>query len=101
MQNLKTIVFVAGALLLILAAVIGCLSIKNLAGIRSADSYEDKGVYTFSPYKVQPVQEKNTGASGRDRRELYRRTAEEIQHFFKSVGGIPSALFADMVCDMV
>ena len=48
MQNLKTIVFIGGVLLLILAAVIGYLSIKNLSGIRSADSYEDKGVYTFS-----------------------------------------------------
>lgn len=68
MQNLKPIVSIAGVLLLILTAVIGYLSIKNLSGIRSADSYEDKGVYTFSPYQVLPVQVKNTGASGRDRR---------------------------------
>lgn len=65
MQKLKSIVFIAGVLLLILAAVIGYLSIKNLADVRSADSYEDKGVYTFSPYEVLPVQVKNTGASGR------------------------------------
>ena len=68
MKNLKKIVFVGGVLLLILTAMIGYLSIKNLSGIRSADCYEDKGVYTFSPYQVLPVQVKNTGASGRYRR---------------------------------
>ena len=41
MQNLKTIAFAAGILLLILAVAIGYLSIKNLSAIRSADSYED------------------------------------------------------------
>ena len=68
MQKLKSIVFVAGVMLLILAAVVGYLSIKYLAAILPADSYEDKGVYTFSPYQVLPVQVQNTGASGRDRR---------------------------------
>lgn len=68
MKKLKSIVFIAGVLLLILAVTIGYLSIKNLSGVRSADSYEDNGVYTFSPYQVLPVQVKNTGASGRDRR---------------------------------
>lgn len=50
MQNLKSIVFVAGMLLLILAVATGYLSIKYLSAILPADSYEDKGVYTFSPY---------------------------------------------------
>ena len=68
MQKLKSIVFVAGLMLLILAATIGYLSIRNLSGIHSVDSYSDNGVYTFSPYQVLPVQVKNTGASGRDRR---------------------------------
>lgn len=68
MQNLKTIVFVGGVMLLILAVTIGYFSIQYLSDIRSADSYEDKGVYTFSPYQVLPVQVKNTGASGRARR---------------------------------
>ena len=68
MQKLKSIVFVAGILLLILAAAMGYLSIKYLSTIFPAESYEDKGVYIFSPYQVLPVQVKNTGASGRDRR---------------------------------
>ena len=68
MEKLKSIVFVAGAMLLILAAAVGYLSIKYLAVILPADSYEDNGVYTFSPYQVLPVQVQNTGASSRDRR---------------------------------
>lgn len=68
MQKLKSIVFVAGLLLLILSAAISYLSIKYLSAIVPADSYEDKGVYTFSPYQVLPVQVQNTGASGRNRR---------------------------------
>ena len=55
-------------ILLILAAVMGYLSIKYLSAILPADSCEDKGVYTFSPYQVLPVQVQNTGASRRDRR---------------------------------
>ena len=68
MSKLKSIVFVAGVMLLILAAAVGYLSIKYLAAILPADSYEDKGVYTFLPYQVLPVQVQNTGAGGRDRR---------------------------------
>ena len=68
MQKLKSIVFVVGIMLLILAAAMGYLSIKYLSAILPADSYEDKGVYTFSPYQVLPIQVQNTGASGRDRR---------------------------------
>ncbi len=63
MQKLKSIVFVAGVMLLILAAAVGYLSIKYLAAILPADSYEDEGVYTFSPYQVLPVQVQNTGAA--------------------------------------
>lgn len=55
-------------MLLLLSAAMGYLSIKHLSAIVPADSYEDKGVYTFSPYQVLPVQVQNTGASGRDRR---------------------------------
>ena len=68
MTKLKSIIFVAGVMLLILAAAMGYLSIKYLSAILPADSYEDKGIYTFSPYQVLPVQVQNTGASGRDRR---------------------------------
>ena len=68
MQKLKSIIFISGVLLLLLAVTAGCISAKNLYGIRPADSYEDGGVHDFSPYRVLPVQVRNTGASGRDRR---------------------------------
>lgn len=68
MRRIKSIISVAGILLLLLAAAASWISVKNISGLRPADSYEDGGVYTFSPYQVLPVQVKNTGASGRDRR---------------------------------
>ena len=80
MQKLKSIVFVAGVMLLILAAAMGYLSIKYLSAIFPADSYEDKGVYTFSPYQVLPVQVQNTGASGRDRRMNPTKTAYMVYY---------------------
>jgi len=67
MEKLKSIIFVAGVMLLILSATMGYISIKSLTAIPPAGSYEDKGVYTFSPYKVLPVQVQNTG-SGRNSR---------------------------------
>ena len=80
MAKLKSIVFVAGVMLLILAAAVGYLSIKYLAAILPADSYEDKGVYTFSPYQVLPIQVQNTGASGRDRRMNPTKTAYMVYY---------------------
>ena len=68
MPKLKSIIFVAGLMLLLLAAAMGYLSIRYLSTITPADRYEDKGVYTFSPYQVLPVQVQNTGARGRNRR---------------------------------
>ena len=68
MAKLKSIVFVAGVMLLILAVVMGYLSIKYLSAILPANSYEDKGIYNFSPYQVLSIQVQNTGVSGRDRR---------------------------------
>ncbi len=56
MQKLKSIIFLGGLMLLLLPAAMGCLSIKYLSKIVPADSYEDKGVYTFSSYQILPVQ---------------------------------------------
>ena len=58
MQKLKSIVFVAGVMLLILAAVVGYISIEELSAMPSADSYKDRGVYTFVPYEVASQQVK-------------------------------------------
>ncbi len=54
MTKLKSIVFVAGVMLLILAAAVGYLSIKYLAAILPADSYEDKAFTPFRPIKCCP-----------------------------------------------
>jgi len=85
MEKLKSIIFVAGIMLLVLAAAVGYLSIKYLTAILPADSYEDKGVYTFSPYQVLPVQVQNTGASGRYRRMKPTKTAYMV--YYQDTGG--------------
>ena len=85
MAKLKSVVFVTGVMLLILAAAVGYLSVKYLAAVLPADSYEDKGVYTFLPYQVLPVQVQNTGAGGRDRRMNPTKTAYMV--CYQDAGG--------------
>ena len=85
MEKLKSIIFVAGIMMLIFAAVSVCLCVKYLADILPAESYEDKGVYTFSPYQVLPVQVQNTGASGRNRRMNPTKTVYKV--YYKDAGG--------------
>ena len=68
MKKLKSIFFVAGVMLLILSAVMAYLSIEELSAMLPADSYTDRGVYTFAPYEVASEQVKNTSASSRERR---------------------------------
>ncbi len=68
MRRLKSIVTLAGILLLILSAVSLYAALQLNGEVRPAESYEDKGVRAFEPYDVYPVQVQNTGASGRDRR---------------------------------
>ena len=68
MRKLKSVIFAVGLMLFILSAAMLCLSVKNISAMPSPDSYEDKGIYTFVPYQVLPVQVENTGAIGRNRR---------------------------------
>ncbi|WP_276951916.1 hypothetical protein [Acetatifactor muris] len=67
MEKLRAILFMAGLMLFLLAAVTGFLSVQDYLDILPAESYEDKGVYTFRPYQVLPVQVENTG-TGREKR---------------------------------
>lgn len=62
MRKLKILGISATALLLLLALIMSYLSVKHLGNILPADSYEDKGVYTFVPYQVLPLQMKNNSA---------------------------------------
>lgn len=68
MIKFKILAISASALLLLLALVMSYLSIKHLGEIIPAESYEDKGVYTFYPYQVLPAQIQNTSANNKDRR---------------------------------
>ena len=68
MKRLKTIIPIAGILLLILSAASLYVAMRDLSSLRPAEDYEDQGVRSFEPYAVYPVQVQNTGASGRDRR---------------------------------
>lgn len=68
MKKAKSVVFIVGLMLLILAAVMIYLSAKGMFAIPSAASYEDIGIHTFEPYQVLPVQVKNTSAYSRYRR---------------------------------
>jgi len=64
MEKVKSIGFVAGLMLLILAAVMIYLSAKGLFSIPSANSYEDTGTHTFEPYQVLPVTVKTMAKCG-------------------------------------
>ena len=68
MKTLKSFVRTIGVMLLVLSVTTGYLSIEKLYTMTPAESYEDKGIYTFEPYQVLPVQVKNTSGSSRDRR---------------------------------
>lgn len=68
MRRLKTIIPIAGILLLILSAASLYVAMRDLSSLRPAEDYENQGIRSFEPYAVYPVQVQNTGASGRDRR---------------------------------
>ena len=80
MRKLKTIIPVAGILLLILSAASLYVAMQALLVIRPAEDYEDIGVLTFQPYDVLPVQVQNTGASSRDRRMNPTKTAYMVYY---------------------
>lgn len=85
MIKLKILTISATALLFLLALVMSCLSIKHLADVIPADSYEDKGIYTFSPYEVLPLQMQNTSAYNRDRRMHKNKTIYVT--YYKAIDG--------------
>ncbi|MCI9051495.1 MAG: hypothetical protein HFI05_06130 [Lachnospiraceae bacterium] len=82
MQKIKYI----GLMFLILSLVLGYKAGKSLFEIRSADSYEDKGVHSFQPYQVLPVQVKNT-TTGRNKRMNPTRTVYMVYYRVTDGGG--------------
>lgn len=65
------------------ALLFGALSVWYLVSLPEPEIYQDQGIYTFLPYRVLPIQVKNT-ATGRSRRmnpvktvyKVYYRTEE-------------------------
>ena len=80
MKRLKTIILVAGILLLILSAASLYAAMQGISKVRPAEDYEDQGVRSFEPYAVYPVQVENTGASGRDRRMHPTKTVYKVDY---------------------
>ena len=64
-KKLKPFITVVGIMLLLASATMGYFSAQRLSSIIPASGYEDKGVYSFVPVRVLPVQVENTGATGR------------------------------------
>lgn len=87
MNKLKSLIFVAGVMLFILAAVASYFSIEGIFTITPAEEYEDQGVHVFLPYQVLPVQVENTGATGRSRRMNPTRTVYMVYYRDMDAGG--------------
>ena len=67
-EKIRDMLGASSMILLMVAAIILGLGIKNMLTVRPASAYEDKGVHTFTPIEIYPVQKKNTSSYGRSRR---------------------------------
>lgn len=67
-EKIRDMLGASSMILLMVAAIILGLGIKNMLTVRPASAYEDKGVHTFTPVEIYPVQKKNTSSYGRSRR---------------------------------
>lgn len=83
-EKLKDLCRVAGFLLLILAAAALYVCLRELPGLHSAEDYEDRGVYTFAPYRVLPHQQANN-SSGRTQRMNPTKTVYMV--YYREVNG--------------
>ena len=105
MKRLKSFITLAGIMLLILSAASFYAAFKSLSELRPAESYEDKGVRTFQPYDVLPVQVKNTSASSRARRMNPTKTVYMV--YYRATDGsgyrwrdeVPAKSFGQKVVD--
>lgn len=65
--NFKSALKIVGLGIFIAAVIFLYSGLKELSEVRPSSDYEDKGIYTFSPYQVFPVQ-LNNNATGRSKR---------------------------------
>lgn len=95
----KRIILNGGILLLILAAVGLYTGVRDFTSIRPATDYQDKGVHTFTPYDILPVQVKNTGTRNSQRRNptrtvymVYYHTTDGTGYHWQTEGGSAQTL---------
>lgn len=84
MKKGKRVLTTISAVILILAMACLYIGAQRFFAIRPATVYEDKGVYTFSPYRVLPTQVKNT-AGGRQGRLHPTKTVYYL--YYRETGG--------------
>ena len=67
-EKFRDMLGASSMILMMVAVIILGLGIKNILTVLPASAYEDKGVHTFTPIEIYPVQKKNTSSYGRSRR---------------------------------
>lgn len=68
MNKLKKMGMSFGLMLFILSLATAYMSWTKGSAVRPADSYEDRGIHPFAPYRLLPIQVENTSGSSRSRR---------------------------------
>lgn len=74
-------------ILLVLALITAATSIFRYINELPADAYIDKGIHTFKPYAVYPIQVKNTSASTKYRRTNPTKTIYKVFYRTSKIGG--------------
>ncbi len=67
------------------AVVVAVIAVREYIAVRPADAYTDKGVYTFKPYEVLPVQVKGMTRTSGGRRRPTTRTVYKL--YYKATDG--------------
>ncbi len=80
MEKIKSILVVGFVMALLLAGSTFYFSFKYSGEVLSASDYEDKGVYTFIPYRVLSERVENTSAISRERRLHPYKIAYRVQY---------------------
>ena len=57
-EKIRDMLGASSMILLMVAVIILGLGIKNMLTVRPASAYEDKGVHTFTPVEIYPVQKR-------------------------------------------
>ena len=88
-EKIRDMLGASSMILLMVAVIILGLGIKNMLTVRPASAYEDKGVHTFTPVEIYPVQKKNTSSYGRSRRMNPTTTVYKVRYEATDGSGYP------------